>query len=316
MSSILVTGGLGFIGYNFIKKYSSMFPWKHIDVIDKISPQSLSPQMLPSNIDFHQIDLSNKHDVERIPIYRYSEIYNFAAESHVDRSIFSPEEFLRSNIDGTFFLLEKILKENQYARFHHISTDEVYGSVAYPSSENSPYNPSSMYSATKASSDMIVMAYNKTYGLRTSISNCCNNYGPYQNKEKMIPKYIDCLKNQLPYPVYGNGLNIREWIHVDDHNDAILQSMNYNLQKYNIGTGELYRNIDVLKEIYYAFNDTNEGFENTIMFVPDRAGHDLMYNLDSSLISHNVGWSPKIKFKDGIKKLVTEIKNDKIKESF
>lgn len=286
----LVTGGLGFIGLNFVHMIHNKYPDKKIKIIDKLSGQSNNVYDLPdySNISTLIADIN---DIETRHVFQNCYIENivhFAAESHVDRSITGPRSFVDSNIIGTFNLLEYTRMYQPKARFHHVSTDEVYGSCSAPDlfTELSTYDPSSVYSASKAASDMLVNSYIKTYGLKASISNCCNNYGKFQNEEKMIPKYIQSLSEGRKYPLYNRGKNIREWIHVDDHNKALLNILESKMyEKFNIGSGHDYTNLRILQEIHRVYKrkfSLDLDFHDTIEHVNDRPGHDFRYAISYS----------------------------------
>lgn len=296
----LITGGLGFIGINFIDLLSRQGETLNILVVDYLSPQSHDVKELEKYKSILNIDVleANIRSVELrdiivdIPI---ENIVHFAAESHVDRSISTPEPFIESNILGTYDLLEMVRKYQPTIRFHHVSTDEVYGSTDFGLfNESSTYNPSSVYSASKAASDMLVNSYIKTYNLKASISNCCNNYGKYQNEEKLIPKYIRYLKDGKPFPLYNNGLNIREWIHVDDHNEAVLKILKSDYyERFNIGSGDELRNIYLLRLIHDKAclhgKNVETDFEKTIdRNISDRQGHDSRYAIDSSYLRNKL----------------------------
>lgn len=293
----LVTGALGFLGLNFVKMLSEKYPDACIGAIDMVTSEANDAELLVHipNVIYFPINIRNAHNIFKQ--YKIDSIIHYAAESHVDRSITSPRPFIESNILGTFELLELTRLYQPNARFHHVSTDEVYGSTnAEPFTENSTYKPSSVYSASKAASDMLVMSYIKTYGLKASISNCCNNYGIYQNGEKLIPRYINYLKNKKPFPLFNRGMNIREWIHVDDHNNAILNILESNFyEKFNIGSSEEFRNIDLLWLIHSqavaSGKNVEVDFEKTLdMSINDRLGHDMRYAIDSSYCQKKIGY--------------------------
>ena len=312
MSNILVTGGLGFIGSNFITKIINKENF--IVNIDSKTYASIDSSYLKfeyhSNYKYYNIDINNFDEVNKIiNKYAFDKIFHFAAESHVDNSISDPFMFAKTNVIGTLNLLESyknLNKENKL--FFHVSTDEVFGSIEEGVfDEYSNYKPNSPYSASKASSDHFVRAYFETYNLPVIITNCSNNYGPYQNKEKFIPTIINSLINKKNIPVYGDGKNIREWIHVDDHVNGLLHlSKNGKVgESYCIGSGEEYSNIDIVKiicKIYDELNCTN-GSDKLISFVKDRKGHDYRYALNSSKIIKS-GWNCKMKFNDSIKNTI------------
>ena len=261
------------------------------------------------NYKFVQGDICNTDLVNDLTV-GVDLIINFAAESHVDRSILSSADFVKTNIDGTRVLLEAARK-NGNIRFHQISTDEVFGSLSLSDprfNENTPYDPRSPYSASKAAADHLVRAYYHTYNLPVTISNCSNNYGPYQFPEKLIPLFITNLLRGKKVPVYGSGNNIRDWIHVDDHNrgiEMIVKKGNIG-ETYCLGGGNEMKNIDITKIIL-----SNLGFgEEMIEFVEDRLGHDFRYAIDFSKAQKNIDWEPQINFEDGLKNTIDWYKNN------
>ncbi len=300
---MIVTGGLGFIGSNFINYWMSQYPEDHIINIDKMTYASDPANISDSNNGNYQFVKADILDKERIgELVRDSDtIINFAAESHVDNSISSPEQFLQSNYMGVFNLLEYVRKYD--LRFHQVSTDEVYGSLPLNSSdsfgEHSPYNPRNPYSATKAAADFLVRSYVNTYGIKATISNCSNNFGPNQHPEKLIPKTILNAIDGKKIPVYGNGLQIRDWIFVEDHCTAL----DLVLKKGKVGETYLVssrgekRNIDVVKEILRILNLS----EKLIEYVEDRPGHDVRYSINPKKIEEKLGWKPKHNFSDALK---------------
>ena len=312
MNKIIITGGLGFIGSNLIK----LLLRKKYRVInlDKVSYSSnfynTKNFVKNKNYKFIKCNLLNKKKLLKIlNIYKPICIFNLAAETHVDRSIDGPKDFINSNIVGTFNMLEvfKIFsKKNKKTKLIHISTDEVYGDVLKGrSKENDPYKPSSPYAASKASSDLLVQSYIRTYGLRAIITNCSNNYGPRQHPEKLIPKVIYNILNNKKLPIYGKGKNSREWIYVDDHCDALLKVFIKGKigEFYNIGSNINLTNLNVIKEIIKLSNKFLKlKKEIKISFIKDRPGHDLRYALNSSKIYRNLKWKPKYSFKAGIQK--------------
>jgi len=303
---LLVTGGLGFIGSNFINYWLSHHPDDQIVNIDKMTYAS-NPSYIndpgKGNYVFVKADIIDREKIERL-IPDADAIVNFAAESHVDNSIASPEQFLLSNYMGVFNLLELVRRHD--IRFHQVSTDEVYGSLPLNSSgsfdEHSPYNPRNPYSATKAAADFLVRSYTNTYGIRATISNCSNNFGPNQHPEKLIPKTIMNAISGKRIPIYGNGLQIRDWIYVEDHCSAI----DLILKKGKIGETYLVssrnerRNIDVVRDILKILKSSEELIE----FVKDRPGHDVRYSLDPSKIERELGWKPAHDFHEAIENTV------------
>ena len=322
----IVTGGSGFIGSNFIRFIlSNGYADKIID-LDKLTyagnPQNLLKYDNDKRYAFVQGDICDQELVQELfLLHKPDVIINFAAESHVDRSIDGPSDFIRTNISGTYTLLQKSLryyqsltKEDQKSfRFHHISTDEVFGSLDNDGifTEETPYDPSSPYSASKASSDHLVRAWHRTYGLPIIISNCSNNYGPYQFPEKLIPLMIlNCLQEK-PLPVYGTGENIRDWLFVDDHCDAIHTIIEKGEigETYNVGGNNEIKNIDIVKTICNLLDNIRpsenlKSYQELITFVKDRPGHDLRYAIDSSKLQNKLGWSPKETFETGIRKTI------------
>ena len=322
----IVTGGSGFIGSNFIRFIlSNGYADKIID-LDKLTyagnPQNLLEYDNDKRYAFAQGDICDQELVQELfLLHKPDVIINFAAESHVDRSIDGPSDFIRTNISGTYTLLQKSLryyqsltKEDQKSfRFHHISTDEVFGSLDNDGifTEETPYDPSSPYSASKASSDHLVRAWHRTYGLPIIISNCSNNYGPYQFPEKLIPLMIlNCLQEK-PLPVYGTGENIRDWLFVDDHCDAIHTIIEKGEigETYNVGGNNEIKNIDIVKTICNLLDNIRpsenlKSYQELITFVKDRPGHDLRYAIDSSKLQNKLGWSPKETFETGIRKTI------------
>tara|TARA_B100000212_G_scaffold339735_1_gene318797 strand:- start:1045 stop:2088 length:1044 start_codon:yes stop_codon:yes gene_type:complete len=322
---IFVTGGLGFIGSNFI----SMQIDKHKNEIlnfDKLTYAANVNNLLKYKknklYNFVQGDIVDSKKILKIlNSYKPDCIINFAAESHVDRSIDGPKEFINTNIIGTYELLNATLKyyelnykENEnHFRFIHVSTDEVYGSLGKQGyfKENTPYNPSSPYSASKASSDHLVRAWNLTFNLPTIITNCSNNYGPFQFPEKLIPlMIINCIKhNNLP--IYGDGKNIRDWLYVADHCDALYSVIlnGKNGETYNIGGNQEKNNLEIVSTICKILDEkipSNkiDSYKELITFVKDRPGHDFRYAIDASKIKKHLNWSPRYTFEDGIKKTI------------
>ena len=292
---IIVTGGAGFIGSNFIYYMLSEHPEDKLVCIDSLTYAGdlsvLSPVM--DKIVFYRTDIRNRKGIDRIfQIESPDIIVNFAAESHVDNSIENPAIFLDTNIIGTAVLLDACRKYG-ITRFHQISTDEVYGDLPLNEpelkfTEASPLKPSSPYSASKASADLLVLAYHRTYGLDITISRCSNNFGPNQNREKLIPKTIYNAIHDIPIPIYGNGMNIRDWIYVEDHCRAVddILRKGRNGEIYNIGCSNEISNIDIVKQILHMLGKP----ESLIVYTKDRKGHDLRYALDNSKLVNEIGF--------------------------
>jgi dTDP-glucose 4,6-dehydratase len=312
MQKIIVTGGLGFIGSNLIE----LLIRKNFKVIniDKITYSSnfynTKEYLKNSNYKFIKCDLNNKNKLNKI-VFKYKPIgiFNLAAETHVDRSIDSPESFIKSNIVGVFNLLEifrKYSKSNKKVKLIHISTDEVYGDILKGRShENFPYKPSSPYAASKAASDHLVSSYVRTYGIPAIVTNCSNNYGPKQHPEKLIPKLIYNILNNKSLPIYGNGKNSREWIYVQDHCEALLKVFQKGKigEFYNIGSNKNLNNLEICKSlIKIAKQKIKIGSNVKIKFIKDRPGHDVRYALDSKKILEQLSWESKMNFKKGLEK--------------
>jgi dTDP-glucose 4,6-dehydratase len=311
MKTVIVTGGLGFIGSNLINILNSKDYF--IINIDKLSYAS-NLKNINSNIKnykFYKEDINNKNFVKNIlNKYNPSIIYNLAAETHVDRSIDGPTNFINSNILGVFNILESIKNHKNKIKLIQISTDEVYGDIKknYKSKENDAYNPSSPYAASKASGDLLIKSYIRTYKLNAIITNCCNNYGPNQYPEKLIPTIIYNLIKNKSIPIYGNGKNIREWIYVKDHCNALIKISKYGKsgENYNIGSGVIFNNIEITKKIMSIFNNLNNNIvpRSIIYFTKDRPGHDLRYCLDSSKIKKLKKWECTSDFESKIKETI------------
>jgi dTDP-glucose 4,6-dehydratase len=306
MKKVIVTGGLGFIGSNLInilvKKY-------FVINIDKVTYASNFKNIHPNikNYKFYKKDINNKVFIKNIlKKYKPSIIFNLAAETHVDRSIDGPKKFIESNILGVFNLLESIRDYKKKIKLIHISTDEVYGDIKkkYKSKEEDSYNPSSPYSASKASGDLLIKSYIRTYKVPAIITNCCNNFGPNQYPEKLIPTIIYNILQNKPIPIYGKGKNIREWIYVKDHCNALIRIAEKGLigENYNIGSGTILNNIEIVKKIIKSFkkNNYNHNFKSRIQLIKDRPGHDLRYCLDSSKIRNKLKWECKSSFNESI----------------
>jgi dTDP-glucose 4,6-dehydratase len=321
--NILVTGGLGFIGSNFIKYVINK---KEVDIVinidtitktssaaNKKNAESFENHAKYKFYDFwlDVLDYApSKKEFERIlKEYNITHIVHFAAESHVDNSISDPRRFVQSNILGTFNLLE-IIRDFPEIRFHHISTDEVYGSLGEEGKfvETTPYAPNSPYSASKAASDMLVRAYNHTFKALVTISNCSNNYGPNQHNEKFIPVVINSILNNKKIPVYGNGKNVRDWIFVEDHCEAVWFVLNNGKigETYNVGGNCEKTNLEIINDICQALNVNPQDY---ISFVEDRKGHDFRYAIDNTKISKELNWHPKTSFNEGLKQTVEFYKN-------
>ena len=312
---LLVTGGAGFIGSNFIRFWLKKYPQDHIVNLDKLT---------------YAGNLENLKDIEKNPGYAFVRgdicdvqlvnslmktadlVVHFAAESHVDRSILDPAPFVKTNIEGTYVLLEAA-RTNGNKRFHHISTDEVFGTLDLNTKtkfcETTPYDPHSPYSASKASSDHLVRAYHDTFGLPVTISNCSNNYGPFQFPEKLFPLAITNILEGKKVPMYGDGLYVRDWLYVLDHCEAI----DLIIQKGQIGETYLIGgltqdipNIEIIKKIVKLMNKTDEEIE----YVKDRPGHDRRYAIDWTKINRKLGWSPKHSFDDGLKETINWYKTN------
>lgn len=308
--TILVTGGCGFIGSNFIRYFLTNYDEKVIN-IDALTyaadVNNLEDFAYDRRYFLHKGDICDKTFVRRmLNLYKPRAIVHFAAESHVDRSIQNSFPFVSTNVFGTVNLLEAVREKDFPIRFLHISTDEVYGSLneyAAPFKETTPYDPRSPYSASKAASDHFVQAYHETYGIDTVMTNCSNNYGPYQHTEKLIPTVITKALRHEKVPVYGNGMNIRDWLYVEDHCSALCAVLENGKsgQKYNIGGDAPMPNIEVVKIILHKM-----GLDapKCIQFVEDRKGHDFRYDIDSSKIQEELGWKPTVDFEEGITKTI------------
>lgn len=321
--NILVTGGAGFIGSNFVQFWIETYPNENIIVLDALTyagnKENLSSVDQKTNYKFIHGDILDTDLVEKLLVeHEVDTIVHFAAESHVDRSIHGPDAFLKTNIDGTHSLLKAAKKiwldgdAVKQHRFHHVSTDEVYGTLKADEpafTEKHQYLPNSPYAASKASSDHIVRSYHHTYGLNVTISNCSNNYGPYQFPEKLIPLIIaNCLDGNA-LPIYGDGLQIRDWLYVDDHNrgiDLIIRQGRVD-QAYNIGGNNEWTNIDIVTLVCSHMDKHHpEGAPHTqlITYVKDRAGHDRRYAIDAEKITSELGYSPVETFDTGISKTI------------
>ena len=346
LKNILVTGGAGFIGSNFInylfglsatgsKEFmDSGFKGKIVNVdcltyagnLENLSGVDAKFGSGASEGErryfFEKVDICDRSEIERIfKAYDIDTVIHFAAESHVDRSILGPEAFIKTNVMGTFTLLDvarnywgvSLDNKRDDVLFHHISTDEVYGSLGETGyfTETTNYDPRSPYSSSKASSDHIVMAYYHTYGLPITLSNCTNNYGPYQFPEKLLPLMISNIRDGKNLPVYGEGKNIRDWIYVEDHNRAVWQIVNEGVagEKYNIGGENEWQNIKLLHKVIELtapkVNKSAEEVEKTIVHVKDRPGHDARYAIDCSKIKKELKWERKMTFEQGLELTVS-----------
>ncbi len=343
LTNVLVTGGCGFIGSNFINYLFGKSAGKGFGGNDAFTDAAFEGKVInvdsltyagnPENLSevekdfsgtryfFEKVDITDRAEIERIfKQYDIDTVVHFAAESHVDRSILGPEAFVKTNILGTYTLLDvarnywKVSLDNQRddVLFHHISTDEVYGSLGEAGyfTETTPYDPRSPYSASKASSDHLVMAYYHTYGLPITLSNCTNNYGPYQFPEKLIPLMVLNMTEGKPLPVYGEGKNIRDWIYVEDHNRAVYLILKDGVtgQKYNIGGENEWQNIKLLEKLIDLTSDEakldSDKIRETITHVKDRPGHDARYAIDCTKIKKELGWQRKMTFEEGLRMTV------------
>tara|TARA_S200000501_G_scaffold273328_1_gene257008 strand:+ start:436 stop:1512 length:1077 start_codon:yes stop_codon:yes gene_type:complete len=337
MSSLLISGGAGFIGTNFVRYWAKANPDDAITVLDAITyagnKSNLASFLDRPKFKFVEGSICDGNLVERLFIeYEIDRVVHFAAESHVDRSIEGPDEFINTNIIGTYQLLKSanaIWSQRNISNhlFHHVSTDEVYGSLGLTEpafSESNAYSPNSPYSASKAASDHLVRSYHHTYGLKTTTSNCSNNYGAYQFPEKLIPLCLINILKGKPLPIYGDGMQIRDWLHVDDHCRGIELIIKRGTRGdvYNIGGGNEWKNIDVVNFICEAVNELfaqslelcalfpdspcakSIDARSLITYVRDRPGHDVRYAIDAGKIRSELGFSPSITFERGIKSTV------------
>lgn len=328
-NTILITGGAGFIGSNFVPYFCEKYPMYHILNLDKLTYAGDLGNVKEcegmKNYQFIQGDICDRELVEKLfSQYDIRGVIHFAAESHVDNSIKNPMAFIQTNIEGTFNLIDtafhhwmdgpfQVKKGYEACRFHHISTDEVYGTLGKEGyfSETTPYAPNSPYSASKASSDFIVRAYHHTFGMNTTTSNCSNNYGPKQHHEKLIPHMIFQALSEQPLTVYGNGQNIRDWLYVLDHCKAIdlIFHNGKSGETYNIGGHNERDNLTIVRKICAILDEkrprqNGKKYEELITFVQDRAGHDFRYAIDASKIQSELGWQADETFETGIVKTV------------
>lgn len=292
--NIIVTGGAGFIGSNFVHYVVDNFPQTHVTVLDALTYAGNLDNLkgIPEDrMDFVHGNICDAELLDKL-VPGHDAIVHYAAESHNDNSIADPEPFLKTNVEGTYRLLEAVRKYG--IRYHHVSTDEVYGDLALDDpakfTEETPYHPSSPYSSTKASSDLLVRAWTRTFGVRATISNCSNNYGPYQHVEKFIPRQITNILTGVRPKLYGDGLNVRDWIHTEDHSSGVWTILTKGRigETYLIGANGEKNNIDVLRLILKHMNQSEDAFEH----VKDRPGHDRRYAIDSTKLQTELKWVP------------------------
>lgn len=309
--TILITGGAGFIGTNFILYWLEAHPGDRVVCLDALTyagrRENLQGVEELRNFRFVQGNICDRNLVyELFRQERPETVVNFAAESHVDRSITGPEVFLQTNVVGTSVLMDAC-REYGVQRFHQVSTDEVYGDLPLEApeqlfAESSPLRPSSPYSSSKAGADLLVLAYARTYGLNVTISRCSNNYGPYQHEEKLIPLMVSRALRNEPLPVYGDGRNVRDWLHVEDHCRAIDVILHQGRpgEVYNVGGRNEVANIDLVCRICQLLGKP----DSLITFVADRKGHDRRYAIDATKLEQELGWQPEVRFEEGLRKTV------------
>lgn len=311
--NIIVTGGCGFIGSNFVHYVVNNHPDVHVTVLDKLTYAGNKENivgLLEDRVELVVGDICDKELLDKL-VPGHDAIVHYAAESHNDNSIANPEPFLRTNVEGTYCLLEACRKYD--VCYHHVSTDEVYGDLALDDparfTEETPYNPSSPYSSTKAASDLLVRAWTRTYGLKTTISNCSNNYGPYQHVEKFIPRQITNIICGIKPKLYGDGLNVRDWIHTEDHSSAVWTILTKGKlgETYLIGADGEKNNIDVLHAILKSMGKDENDFD----WVKDRPGHDRRYAIDSTKLRTELGWQPQhTNFEEGLAQTIQWYKDN------
>jgi dTDP-glucose 4,6-dehydratase len=291
---LLVTGGAGFIGSNFVRQTIATKTNAQVTILDALTYAGRLSNLsgLEGKYEFVHGDIRDSSVVDSL-VSRSDMVVHFAAESHNDNSLQSPKPFIETNVMGTFELIQACVRHD--VRFHHVSTDEVFGDLPLDGKDKfnreTPYNPSSPYSASKASSDHLVRAWVRSFGLRATISNCSNNFGPYQHEEKFIPRMIDLISKGLKPEIYGNGANVRDWIHVDDHNEGVwaVLERGKNGQTYLLGADNQRSNLQVVK----ALLDIMGKDQDFISFIMDRPGHDLRYAIDASATENELSWKPK-----------------------
>lgn len=319
MKKILITGGAGFIGSHVVRQFVNKYSDYHIYNLDKLTYAGNLENLIDIdkavNYSFVKADICDVEFIQNLfSEHRFDGVIHLAAESHVDRSITNPMEFVKTNVIGTVTLLNafKMFCNKDLAVFYHVSTDEVYGELSDEGkfTETTPYSPNSPYSASKASSDHFVRAYHETYGIQIRISNCSNNYGSHHFPEKLIPLMINNILNNKPLPVYGKGENVRDWLFVEDHAKAIDKIFHNgrNGETYNIGGNNEWKNIDLVQLLCHQMDEKLGNPKGTsiklITYVTDRAGHDFRYAIDSSKLMNELGWSPSVTFEQGLSKTI------------